>query len=194
MKKVLMKKFFLAILILILTMSCIYANDTKNSSSVLFQDIAIRIGDASFLFDEYSKMGANFLGGLTFGLTERIELSVEAITPLVPDPFSYVITGFEFGYSLIGNRVYSTNNAGNGINVMLSAGLFFSDHNNKGQYLPTFLILKVIPLTVGSPYSGRSEHLLPIGIAWNFQDNAVSLFVSIIMYDNYIKGSWRDYH
>jgi hypothetical protein len=193
MRPSVLKKSLLIILVIMLTMSCLYADGAKNSQSVLFQDIAIRVGEGSFLFDKYSKMGANFLGGITLGLTKRVEVSIEAITPLVPDPFSDVIAGFEFGLSLLGDRVYSTNNAGNGLNVTLCAGLFFSDHNSKGQYLPTFLTLRVIPLTAGSPYSGRSEHLLPIGLAWNFQDNTVSLFVSIMMYDNYIKGTWRDY-
>lgn len=187
------KKFITVILIITLTMSCIYADGAKKSSSVLFQDIAIRIGEGRFLFDEYSKMGANFLGGVTVGLTSRIEVSIEAITPLVPDPLSDVIAGFEFSYGLLGARVYSTNNAGNGLNTMLSLGLFFSDHNHQNQFLPTFVTLKLTPLTVGSPYSGRREHLLPFGVAWNIQDNTFSMFVSVMLYDNYIKGTWRDY-
>ncbi len=187
------KKFIILILITLLTMSSVCADDAKKSQSVLFQDIGIRIGEGSFLFDKHSKMGANFLGGVTIGLTKRTEIAIEAITPLVPEPFSNVIAGFELSYSFVGDRVSDRNNAGNGLNVMVGAGLFFSNHNNKGQYLPTFLTLRFFPLTVGSPYSGRREHLLPIGIAWNFQDNSFSLFVSIMMYDNYIKGSWRDY-
>lgn len=193
MRKKGLKKFTILILIVVITMSCIYAEDEKKSQSVLFKDIAIRIGEASFLFDQHSKMGANFLGGITVGLTKRTELAIEAITPLVPEPFSNVIAGFEFSYNLLGERVSEKNNAGSGLNMLLSAGLFFSNHNNKGQFLPTFLTFRIVPLTAGSPYSGRREHLLPIGVAWNFQDNSFSLFVSIMMYDNYIKGTWRDY-
>jgi hypothetical protein len=187
------KKAILIILIIALTMSSISANAAKDSEQVLFKDIAIRIGTGRFFFDKYSKMGANFLGGLTFGLTQRMEVSLEAITPLVPEPFSEVIAGFEVSFSLLGARVYLENNAGNGLNTLVSLGLFFSDHNNKSQYLPTFLTLRLVPLTVGSPYSGRREHLLPMGIAWNLQDNTFSFFFSVVMYDNYIKGSWRDY-
>ncbi len=189
-----LKSLIILTLIILLTMSYIFAEDEKNSQSVLFQDIAIRIGDAGFLFDKNSKMGANFLGGVTIGLTKRTEIAIEAITPLVPDPFSNVMVGFEFSYNLLGERVSEKNNAGNGLNTLLSVGLFFSNHNKKEQFLPTFLTLRIVPLTAGSPYSGRREHLLPIGLAWNFQDNTFSLFVSVIMYDNYIKGSWRDYH
>lgn len=193
MSKTRFRKSIILILVVLLTMSSIYAEDTKKSQSVLFQDIAIRIGEGSFLFDKYSQMGANFLGGITLGLTKRTELSLEVITPLTPKPFSNVIAGFEFCFSLIEDRVSTKNNAGNGLNVMVGAGLFFSNHNDKGQYLPTFLTLRFFPLTVGSPYSGHREILLPIGVAWNIQDNSFSLFVSIMMYDNYIKGSWRDY-
>ncbi len=187
------KKFIIVILLFAITMSCICAEDTKKSSSMLFKDIAIRIGTGRFFFDKHSQMGANFLGGVSLGLTKRSELAVEAITPLVPNPFSEVIVGFELSYSLLGNRVSDKNNAGNGLNTLLSLGLFFSDHNDKGQFLPTFLTFRVSPLTVGSSYSGRREHLLPLGLAWNFQDNSVSLFVSLVLYDNYIKGTWRDY-
>ena len=187
------KKFITVVLIIALTMSCIYAEATKKSSSVLFQDIAIRVGTGRFVFDEHSKMGANFLGGITVGLTARLEFALEAITPLVPDPLSEVTAGFDLSYDFLGDRVYSTNNAGNGLNTLLSLGLFFSDHNHQNQFLPTFLTLRLTPLTVGSPYSGRREHIIPFGVAWNFQDNTFSLFVSLIMYDNYIKGTWRDY-
>lgn len=187
------QKILALILVIALTMSCIYAEDAKKSDSVLFQDIAIRIGTGRFVFDDYSKMGANFLGGMTFGLTKKTEIAIEAITPLVPDPFSEVIVGFEFSLCLLGDRVSDKNNAGIGLNTMLCAGLFFSDHNAQEKFLPTFLTFRVNLLTVGSPYSGRREHLLPIGVAWNFQDNTFSMFVSILMYDNYIKGTWRDY-
>lgn len=187
------KRGLLIILLIALTMSCIYADNAKNSSSVLFKDIAIRIGTGRFLFDKYSEMGANFLGGMTFGLTKRTELAVEAITPIVPNPLSEVIAGFELSYCLLGDRVCVDDNAGIGLNIMLSAGLFFSKHNEQGSYLPTFVTLRLNTLTVGSPYSGRREHFLPIGIAWNLQDKSFSMFVSIMMYDNYIKGSWRDF-
>ncbi len=187
------KRLVAIVLVIALIMSCIYADSVEKSGSVLFQDIAIRIGEGSFLFDKYSTMGANFLGGMTFGLTKRTELSIEAITPIVPNPLSDVIAGFELSFCLLGDRVSDKDNAGLGINTMLSAGLFFSDHNHQNKFLPTFLTLRANIVTVGSPYSGRREHLLPIGVAWNFQDNTFSLFVSVMLYDNYIKGTWRDY-
>lgn len=161
---------------------------SNTDGSVLFKDIGIRIGNGTFLWNPDMDMGLHLLGGMTFGLTKRLEVAVEAITPIVPNPLSDVVAGFELSYALIGDRVSSGNTAGTGINTMLSVGLFCSTHNVDAVFKPTYLTFRINALTIGTPYSGRREHLLPVGIAWNFQKGSVSFFCSILMYDHYIKS------
>jgi len=183
-----MKKFF-TILLLCITLFSVaasVASEPSSSNSVLFKDIAIRVGNGTFLWDDNFDMGLHLLGGMTFGLTKRLEVALEAITPVVPLPFSSVVAGFEFSYALLGDRVSAINNAGTGLNTLISVGLFFSSYNDSESFKPTFLTLRINPVTIGSPYSGKREHILPMGVAWNFVDNSVSLFCSIILYDHYL--------
>ena len=183
------KRFFVVVLVIV-TMFSLVAGEAEpvDGGSVLFKDIGIRVGNGSFLWDSYMDTGLHFLGGVTFGLTKRLEVAVEAITPIVPSPLSDVVAGLEFSYALLGDRVSSGDTAGTGINTMLSLGLFCSNHNSKGVFMPTYLTFRLNTLTIGMPYSGRREHLLPIGIAWNFMEGKVSLFCSILMYDHYVKA------
>ena len=151
-------------------------------------EVGVRIGHGALDPDFKNGLGLTLLAGLDFGLTERLELNVEAMTPLVPNPFSEVRAGFELGYALSGKRVAKDGYSGIAINQVVSIGLF-----TDGNFIPTYLTLRVTPLTVGTPASGRRENLLPVGIAWNFRDNSVGLFITVIMYDYYISGTWRDY-
>ena len=184
-----MKRFFVVVLVVV-TLFSLAAGEAEsvNGGSVLFKDIGIRVGNGTFLWDPYMDTGLHFLGGMTFGLTKRLEVAIEAITPIVPSPLSDVVAGFELSYALLGDRVSAGNTAGTGINTMLSLGLFCSNHNSKGVFMPTYLTFRLNTLTIGMPYSGRREHLLPIGIAWNFMEGKVSLFCSILMYDHYVKA------
>ncbi len=183
------KRFFVVVLVIV-TMFSLVAGEAEpvDGGSVLFKDIGIRVGNGTFLWDPYMDTGLHFLGGMTFGLTKRLEVAVEAITPIVPSPLSDVVAGFELSYALLGDRVSSGDTAGTGINTMLSLGLFCSNHNSKGIFMPTYLTFRLNTLTIGMPYSGRREHLLPIGIVWNFMEGKVSLFCSILMYDHYVKA------
>lgn len=150
-------------------------------------EVGIRIGHGAIAPDFKNGLGLTVLAGLDFGLTDTLELNVEAMTPVVPDPFSKVVAGFELGYAVSGKRVAKDGYAGSAINQVVSVG-FFTEN-----LVPTYITLRITPVTVGTPAYGRRESLLPIGIAWNFRDNSVGLFISIIMYDHYISGTWRDY-
>ncbi len=188
-----MKKILVVILVF-LTMFTSFASDVSSnpssvkSKSVLFKDIGLRIGNGTFFWNEYCDVGLHLLAGMTFGLTQRLEVALEAITPIVPAPFSDVVAGLEFSYCFLGDRVTANNNAGSGVNIMVSLGLFCSSHSEDGKFLPTYLTLRFNPLALGNPNAGKREQLLPMGIAWNFRDKKVSMFFSLLIYDHYIKN------
>ncbi|MCR5761378.1 MAG: hypothetical protein K6F82_05235 [Sphaerochaetaceae bacterium] len=156
-------------------------------ASAFMQDISIRVGHGSIVARD-GEFGLHVLGGVSLGLTKRVELNLEAMTELVPSPFSEFVCGFEAGLSLIGDRVTGTEYSGSNINTLVSAGFFVTE-----GFVPTYITLRFTPIATGSPESSQRQSFLPIGIAWNFRENTVSVFVSAIIYDFYVKGSWRDY-
>ncbi len=149
-------------------------------------EIGIRIGHGT-LDPDFKNLGMTALAGVDIGLTKRLELNIEVMTPVVPNPLSKAIAGFEIGYSLGGNRIADNGYAGISINHVVSLGFFTVN------LVPTYLTLRLTPVTVGTVAAGRRENFLPIGIAWNFRDNRIGLFMSIMVYDHYITGTWRDY-
>ena len=151
-----------------------------------FAEIGIRIGHGT-VDPDFNNLGLTALAGVDIGLTKRLELNIQVMTPVVPDPLSKAVAGFEIGYSIGGNRTADNGYAGISINHVVSLGLFTVN------LVPTYLTLRVTPLTVGTVAAGRRENFLPIGVAWNFRDNSFGLFISIIEYDHYITGTWRDY-
>ena len=151
-----------------------------------FAEIGIRIGHGT-LDPDFNNLGMTALAGVDIGLTKRLELNIEVMTPIVPNPFSKAVAGFEIGYSLGGNRTADNGYAGISINHVVSVGFFTVN------LVPTYLTLRLTPVTVGTVAAGRRENFLPIGIAWNFRDNSIGLFMSIMVYDHYITGTWRDY-
>ncbi len=149
-------------------------------------EIGIRIGHGT-LDPDFKNLGMTALAGVDIGLTKRLELNIEVMTPVVPNPLSKAVVGFEIGYSLGGNRIADNGYAGISINHVVSVGFFTVN------LVPTYLTLRLTPVTVGTVAAGRRENFLPIGIAWNFRDNSIGLFMSIMVYDHYITGTWRDY-
>ena len=152
----------------------------------LCAEIGIRVGHGT-IDPDFNHLGMTALAGVDIGLTKHLELNIEVMTPLVPDPFSKAVAGFELGYAIGGNRTADNGYAGISINHVVSLGFFTVN------LVPTYLTLRVTPVTVGTVAAGRRENFLPIGIAWNFRDNRIGLFVSIMVYDHYITGTWRDY-
>ena len=170
-----MKKL-LIVLVFIIALSPVFAE-----RSIFAQDIGIRAGHGAFLNGDG---GLHVLGGLTIGLSERLEFNPEVIVQVMPDPFKSLNLGFEIGYSLLGNRVNKTDIAGPILNTVLCFGCFTDNLK------PRYLTLRVVPLTLGTPFSGKRENFFPVGVAYDLQDKKFSCFFSIAIYDYYIKGTW----
>lgn len=156
------------------------------SEGVFLKDIGIEFGHGNFLFDRYDPSGVGLLTGAAFGLTERLELDAVAMVMLTPRLFGDASIGCELGFCLLGERVFNYDNAGLGINSMVSIGIFANNHNPEKVFLPSILTLRVTPLTVGSPRTGRRERLLPMGLAWNFHTGELSFFFSAFIMDFYV--------
>lgn len=174
-----MKKLLLIIVLMLLSLSFALG------SSVFLKDIGFSFGHANFFFDKYESLNLGMYNGLTFGLTQKLDCQIGAVFALTPYPYADVSVGIEFNYCFLGERVFDRPNAGVGINSMISVGLYANNHNQDHRFLPTILMLKITPLTVGSPASGKRERLLPIGVAYNFYSKQFSLFLSCFVHDFY---------
>lgn len=172
-----MKRVFAAMLLFLCCLSLF--------ASVAFGDIGISFGHGNFLFDSYEESGAGVMTGLCIGLTERLELDLQAQIMLTPHPFGTATVGLELAWALLGERVFDYDNAGLGINTLISIGLWANDHNPGSRFVPGILTLRITPLTDGSPRTGRRERILPVGVAWNFCSGEVTLFFSAFILDFY---------
>ncbi|MFA7107780.1 MAG: hypothetical protein WC162_01410 [Sphaerochaetaceae bacterium] len=184
-----MKKIIITILVLIIAFS-IFA-ESKDDSSNFLKDIGFTIGHNENYFDNNYEYGLNLLLGLDAGLTEKLELNLIGTFEIVPSFIKDFSLGLELNYSLLGERVFSNRNAGMGINSMVGFGLYCNNHNDKNIFMPTTLVLRLYPATVGAPASGKRERILPLGLAYNFMTNDISMFFSVAMYDHYFKGTWK---
>jgi len=184
-----MKKFIIAILIMMVTFSVFAVEEDNNS--VFLKDIGFTIGHNENYFDESYEHGLNLVLGLAAGLTEKLELNLMGNLEVLPTFIQDFSLGFELNYSLLGERVFSNRNAGMGINSMVGLGLYCNNHNDKNIFMPTTVVLRLYPACVGAPASGKRERILPLGLAYNFMTNDVSMFFSVAMYDHYIKGTWK---
>lgn len=165
---------------------------TDDTAETVF-DLGVTFGHGALSFNAFTGPGLSMTLGLTMGVTQRMEIDLVSLIELVPHPFGDVVVGAELAFALLGERAFADNRAGIGINTYLSAGLLFSDHTPDGRYAPTYLTCSITPIVVGSPYSGKRERLAKMGVAWNFQNNSVSMYWSIALYDLYLVGTWRDY-
>src|SRR5574344_216243 len=173
-----MKKLIIVVLVLCISFSVA-------ADSVLMKDIGFSFGHGNFLFDSYDPSGVGLLLGGTFGLTQRLELDVCGMMMLTPLFGSDYSVGLELAFALMGERVFDYDNAGLGINSLVSIGLYANDHNAENRFLPTIITLRLTPLTVGSPRTGRRERMLPMGVAWNFLSGEFTFFFSAFIFDFY---------
>ena len=103
-----------AVVVLILVLCVVFS---------AFAEIGLRIGHGT-INPDFKNLGLTALAGVDIGLTKRLELNIEVMSPIVPNPLSKAVAGFEIGYSIGGNRTADDGYAGISINHVVSLGLF----------------------------------------------------------------------
>ncbi|MCF0237861.1 MAG: hypothetical protein HUK24_04605, partial [Sphaerochaetaceae bacterium] len=179
-----MKKVFIVFILVMILIPTVFGKD-----SVLFKDVALRLGDGK-IYDCMGN-GIQLLEGVVIGLTPHTEIAFESMVPLVPKPFENFTAGFELGISLF-ERSNNKGLSGPGINSMFCLGLFGTNANDEGTFLPTYITFKVNSISFGNPYCEKRETFLPLGVAYNLREKSWTFFTSFVLYDFYIKGTWKD--
>ena len=160
-----------------------------------YQDIALSAG-ADSTYGYYGDYGVedslriNFAFNL--GLSSRWETSLGIRTELTPNIIDENTVFLEFSYALLGARSTKSKVSGLGINMLISAGGFysfrsFSDFNGAGAYI------SFTPLTLGSPITGRRERFMKTNLGYDFINRNVVVSFSILTFDYYVRGTYRDY-
>lgn len=161
-----------------------------------YQDISISLGSIS-TYGYYGEYGIedSLRASLSFniGLTSHLEMAAGMITELTPSIFNENTAFLEFSYALLGERSTASKVAGVGINTLISIGGFYtgvfnSDYQGAGAYL------SITPLTVGSPVTGHRERILKTNIGYDFINNRVIVSFSLLTFDFYVRGTYRDYY
>ncbi|MBO8468884.1 MAG: hypothetical protein IAA72_03765 [Spirochaetes bacterium] len=172
-----MRKFFIAVLLVLLSVLPLAAGD--------YHDVALGFGHQTYKWPE---KGISLSYSLSIGLTERMELDIWGNSELVPRPFGSNLLGAELSFALMGPRSTASRVAGSGINTLLSVGGFYRiDNNGAGP------MIAITPLTVGSPITGHRERILRTGVGYDFVNWEFVITFSLISIDYYVRGSWRDY-
>lgn len=181
-----MKKIGLVILSFILS-SSLFAGD--------YQDVAISLSSSS-TYGYYGTYGIEdslrLDAALSLGLTSHMELAAGSVMELTPAFLDEQTFYLELNYALLGKRSTASKVAGSGINMLLGIGGFYSrtfssSKDGAGAYI-TFT-----PLTLGNPMTGRRERFLKTNLGYDFINERVVVSFSILGFDLYLRGTYRDY-
>ena len=183
-----MKKIFLTLILVSISIFTLHSGD--------HQDIAFSFSPSS-TYGYYGPFGVEdslrLDLSMSLGISSRFEAGLGIITELTPDIVDENTIYFEVLYSIIGSRSTASKVAGTGINTLIGIGGFYSHvfsngRNGAGAYIT------LTPITLGSPISGRRERALRTNVGYDFINNRVVLFFSIVGFDFYVRGTYRDYY
>lgn len=157
-------------------------------------DLGITLGTTTHWGESsYDSSKLKLAWGVTLGLTDDLELDLQANSALIPQFFGDTTVAVLLQKALLGQRSTGTRVAGLGVNTLLGAGLLFSDYFPGKYLMPTHIILSLTPLAVGNPISAKRERAFTMTLAYNFLTAQVSVLFDLIKYDLYLVGTYRDY-
>ncbi|MCR5731501.1 MAG: hypothetical protein K6G51_00965 [Sphaerochaetaceae bacterium] len=179
-----MKKFILLLIVLSVLVFSLSAGDTH--------DVSLSFGQYSG--PSFAKESLNLRYGVNIGLTKRSEVMVWGASELTPNIFNHNKIGAGLSFALLGNRSTGSKVQGPSCNMLITAGLIAGRENDENEFRVTSCYLSVTPFTLGTPIMGRRERMFEVGAEYNWYKNKFSLFISVINFDYYIHGSWKDYY
>jgi hypothetical protein len=180
-----MKKHMATMVLLLLTVPFLFAGTF---------DLGLTLGTSSHFYENtYDNETVKFVWGATIGMTDILELDLQANSQLVPVFFGDTNVSVLVQRTLIGQRNTGKKVAGIGVNTLVGAGVMFSDYDEGGQFGPTHLLVSITPISIGSPYAGKRERILSLTLAYNLYSSQVSLVMDLLKYDFYTIGTYRDF-
>ena len=181
-----MKKLYISLIVLILLHASLFAGAS---------DLGITLGTTTHWGESsYDSSKLTLAWGVTVGISDDLELDLQANSTLVPQFFGDTTVAILLQKSLLGQRSTGTKVAGLGVNTLLGAGILLSDYYYPGNFLlPTHILVSLTPLVVGNPISTKRERAFTVTLGYNFITTQVSVFFDLLKYDFYLVGTYRDY-
>jgi hypothetical protein len=180
-----MKKHMAAMAVMLFTVPLLFAGTF---------DLGFTLGTSSHFYENtYDNETVKFAWGATLGMTDTLELDLQANSQLVPAFFGDTNVSLLVQKALFGQRNTGEKVAGIAVNSLLGAGVMFSDYYGGGQFGPSHLLVSFTPFTIGSPFAGKRERIFSLTLAYNMYSNQVSLVMDLLKYDFYMIGTYRDF-
>ncbi len=177
-----MKRVFVVFILVLCVLSSAFAGD--------HQHISLSFGHQAWMSN---KSGIDVFYGINLGLGRRSEMSVWGESQLTPSFFGQNAMGIGFSYALLGDISTASQVAGVGMNTLINAGIIFTENNPWSYFIPTDVYISITPISIGNPVSAKRERILEMGVTYNWFENRFGFMFSLMKFDYYLRGSYRDY-
>jgi len=113
--------------------------------------------------------GAYACAGLSAGLGQRLELEAFGVARATPAPFGDALAGAILGFSVFGPRRTTY------FNMALDLGFLQTVVEDGAPGLgPSYAMLRLSPLVVGTPYYGHRDRIFSLGLLYDVRSGALS--------------------
>lgn len=164
---------------------------------VLSSSLFATTHDVSFTFGHQMWLenpnGIDLYAGLSVGLSKRVEAGIWYEGMLTPHIFGDNALGLSCTVSLLGDRTNSSYTTASSFNMLVSAGVIFTDHNQYDLFIPTDIYISFTPLVIGSPVYGTREKLCEVGVSYNWFTRKFRFLFSLFKLDWFLYGRVSDY-
>lgn len=172
-----MKRIVFVLFILLFLVTPLFATS--------YFDFSLMVGQGNYTWP-LDGIGVSY--GMTFGLTDTLELDVWGVSEVIPEPFGSTLLGAELSLSLLGQRNTGSKVSGVNMNSIISLGGFWkSDDNGCG------VMVGITPVAIGSPSLTKRERCLRTNIGWDFRNSRLIVVFSPLDVEVFLKGTYRDW-
>ena len=120
--------------------------------------------------------GAYACAGLSTGLGQRLELEAFGVARATPAPFGDALAGAILGFSVFGPRRTTY------FNMALDLGFLQTVVEGGTPGLgPSYAMLRLSPLVVGTPYYGHRDRIFSLGLVYDLGSGALSATWNVLI-------------
>lgn len=148
----------------LLTLACLAAPLTGGAA----QEWGVSVGSWSFAGGG-PDAGTYACAGAAAGLGQRFELEVFGVSRVTPEPLGDALAGIGLGWSVFGPRLTTY------FNMVLDLAFLQTVVAGGAAGLgPSYVMLRLSPLAVGTPYYGHRDRLFSVGLLYDIGSGTFS--------------------
>jgi len=145
-------------------------------------DVLLSFGPWTFITDDESIADGLYpYGGLSIGLSERLEAELFVVAEATPEPFGSVFFGGGLRGLIVGDRAETY------LNMFVDLDFLYGlDFSTESLVHNRCLSLRISPLVVGTPYTGTRDRMFTVGALWNFDSGELSMVWNVLIFDIFL--------